>query len=150
MGSPALQVDSLPTELSGKPKMKMKVAPSCPTLCEPKDYTVHGVLQARILEWVAFSLLQQIFPTQETHRGLLHCKADFLVTELSEKPKMKLKVTQSYLTLCNPMDYTALEKGKSYPLQYSGQENTMDCIVLWGRKESDRLSGFHFKYKVRY
>ena len=29
-------------------------APSCPTLCDPLDYTVHGTLQARILEWVAF------------------------------------------------------------------------------------------------
>ena len=33
----------------------MKVAPSCLTLCDPMDYTVHGILQARILEWVAFS-----------------------------------------------------------------------------------------------
>ena len=26
----------------------------CPTLCDPMAYTVHGILQARILEWVAF------------------------------------------------------------------------------------------------
>ena len=32
----------------------MKVAQSCPALCNPMDYTVPGVLQARILEWVAF------------------------------------------------------------------------------------------------
>ena len=77
------------------------------------DYTVHGILQARILEWVAFSfpgdlpnlgteprssplradslsaepqgkpkntgvgslsLLQGIFPTQESNQGLLHCR----------------------------------------------------------------------------
>ena len=25
-----------------------------PILCDPIDYTVHGILQARILEWVAF------------------------------------------------------------------------------------------------
>ena len=25
-----------------------------PTLCNPTDYTVHGILQAKILEWVAF------------------------------------------------------------------------------------------------
>jgi len=25
-----------------------------PTLCDPMNYTVHGILQARILEWVAF------------------------------------------------------------------------------------------------
>ena len=33
--------------------MKVKVTQSCPTLCDPMDYTVHGILQARILEWVA-------------------------------------------------------------------------------------------------
>jgi len=33
---------------------KVKVAQLCLTLCYPMDYTVHGILQARILEWVAF------------------------------------------------------------------------------------------------
>ena len=32
----------------------MQVTQSCPTLFDPMDYTVHGILQARILEWVAF------------------------------------------------------------------------------------------------
>ena len=37
---------------------KVKVAQSCPTFCDPMDYSppgfsVHGILQARILEWVA-------------------------------------------------------------------------------------------------
>ena len=83
---------------------------------DPMDYRVHGILQARILEWVAFpfsggssqprdrgikprspalqlnslpaepqgkpknigvgslSLLQQIFPTQESNWGLLHLR----------------------------------------------------------------------------
>ena len=27
---------------------------SCPTTCDPMDYTARGILQARILEWVAF------------------------------------------------------------------------------------------------
>ena len=31
----------------------VKVSQSCPTLCDPMDYTVHGILQARILECVA-------------------------------------------------------------------------------------------------
>ena len=34
--------------------MKGKVAQSCPTLCDPMDYRVHGILGARILQWVAF------------------------------------------------------------------------------------------------
>ena len=32
----------------------MKITQLCPPLCNPMDYTVHGILQARILEWVAF------------------------------------------------------------------------------------------------
>ena len=35
-------------------KVNVKVAQLCLTLCDPMDYTVHGILQARILEWVAF------------------------------------------------------------------------------------------------
>ena len=38
-----------------------------------------------------------------------------------------------------------LEKGKaSYPLQYSGLENSMDCIAHWVAKNRTRLSDFHF------
>jgi len=33
---------------------KVKVSQSCPTLCHIMDHTVHEILQARILEWVAF------------------------------------------------------------------------------------------------
>ena len=36
-------------------KVKVKIAQLCPVLCDPRDYTVHGILQARILEWVAYS-----------------------------------------------------------------------------------------------
>ena len=34
--------------------VKVKAAKLCPTLCNPLDYTGYGILQARILEWVAF------------------------------------------------------------------------------------------------
>ena len=33
---------------------EVKVAKSCPALWDPMDYTVYGILQAEILEWVAF------------------------------------------------------------------------------------------------
>ena len=42
-----------PTKSFMKVKEKVKVAQSCLILCHPMDYTVHGILQARILEWVA-------------------------------------------------------------------------------------------------
>ena len=34
--------------------VKVKFTRSCPTLCDPMDYAVYGILQARTLEWVAF------------------------------------------------------------------------------------------------
>ena len=38
----------------------------------PPSSLVHGILQARILEWVA--ILQGIFPTQGSNPGLPHCR----------------------------------------------------------------------------
>ena len=34
--------------------VKVKVTQLCPTLCDLMDSTVHGILQARTLEWLAF------------------------------------------------------------------------------------------------
>ena len=36
-------------------------------------------------------------------------------------------------------------EGKSYPLQYSGLKNSMDCIVHAVAKSQTRLSDFHFQ-----
>ena len=48
-----------------------KVAQSCQTLWDPMDCIVHGILQARILEWVAFPFFrgssQPRDPTQVSH-----------------------------------------------------------------------------------
>ena len=35
-------------------KVRVNVAQSCQTLCDPSGCIVHGVLQARMLEWLAF------------------------------------------------------------------------------------------------
>ena len=45
-------------------KVKVRVAQSCPTLCDPVDCSlpgssVHGILQARVLEWVAISFSRE-------------------------------------------------------------------------------------------
>ena len=53
---------------------KVKMAQSCPTLCDSMDYTVHRILQARILEWVAFPFSREIFPIQGLNPGLPHCR----------------------------------------------------------------------------
>ena len=77
------EVSSEPRPWSGGPppslcparvkwKWKWKLL-SCVQLFET-PWTVHGILQARILEWEAYPLLQRIFPTQELNQGLLHCR----------------------------------------------------------------------------
>ena len=40
-------------KIGGK-KVKVEVPQLCPILCDPMDYIVHGILQARILEWWLF------------------------------------------------------------------------------------------------
>ena len=40
-------------------------------------------------------------------------------------------------------------EGNSYPLQYSGLENSMDCIVHVVAKSQTQLSNFHFHNKLR-
>ena len=51
-----------------KQLVKAKVAQSCPTLCNPMDHIVHGILQARILEWVAFPFSKgPSQPRDQTH-----------------------------------------------------------------------------------
>ena len=64
----------------------MRAAQSCPNLCDPMDYTVHGILHARILEWVAFPFSQgSSQPRTETSFPTL--QADSLPAESQGKPK---------------------------------------------------------------
>ena len=59
---------------------------SCVWLCNPMDYTVHGILQARILEWVAFPFSRgSSQPRDRTRYSSL--QADSLPAELQGKPK---------------------------------------------------------------
>ena len=53
--------------------IRAKSTQSCPTLCDLFNYSssVHGILQARILEWVCHFLLQVIFPAQGMNLCLL-------------------------------------------------------------------------------
>ena len=62
-------------------KAKAKVTQLCPTLCNPMDYTVYGILQARILEWVAVPS-----PNPGIEPGSPALQADSLPTELPGKP----------------------------------------------------------------
>ena len=45
--------------------VKVKVIQLCLTLCNPMDCTAHGILQARILEWVAFPFSRESLQSRD-------------------------------------------------------------------------------------
>ena len=49
------------TFLATQTKVKVKVSQLCLTLCYPMDCIVHGILQARLLEWVASPFSRESF-----------------------------------------------------------------------------------------
>ena len=51
-----------------------KRAQSCPTLCDPTDYTAHGILQARILQWVAFPFSRGSSQPRDQTQVSQHCR----------------------------------------------------------------------------
>jgi len=92
-------------------------AQSCPTLCDPMNCSlpgssVHGIFQARILEWVAISSsrgssLQEL---NSHFLRLLHWQVKSLPLCPLGSPFNKIaaataaKSLQSYPTLCDPID----------------------------------------------
>ena len=70
-------------------KSESEVAQSCPTLCDPMDHSlpgssVHGILQARILEWVAIPFSR--VSSQPRNRTLVSCIADRRFTVWATQP----------------------------------------------------------------
>ena len=94
-----------------------KLLQSCLTLCDPLDCSppgssVHGILQARILELGGHALLQGIFPTHRLNLwllGPLHWQVSSLWLETPGKSRVTYitlfsSVAQSCLTLWGPMN----------------------------------------------
>ena len=50
------------------------------------DSSIHGILQAKILEWVAVPFSSRIFPTQGSNLGLLHCRWVLYQLSYQESP----------------------------------------------------------------
>ena len=73
-----------------------KEADSCPTLCNPVDYRVHGILQSRILEWVAFHFSRAI-PKKGNAR---ECSNYHTIALVSHASKIMLKILQARLQQC--------------------------------------------------
>ena len=77
--------------------------------CSPPDSSVPGISQARVLEWVTISSSKKV--------------CVFIPKPRHELGRSEVKVAQSCLTLCNPMDYTVHENSP-------GQNTRVDRLSL--------------------
>ena len=78
IGSEHLQLDLLWLYAQCRPSVKVLVAQSCPTLRNPLDrsppgFFVHGILQARILEWIAKPSSRGSSRSRNQNLDPLHC-----------------------------------------------------------------------------
>ena len=115
-----------------KVKCESEVAQSCPTLSDPMDCSlpgssVHGIFQARVLEWgaIAFSMVVLVVKNLSINEGDIRNAS--LIAGLGRSPG----------------------EGNGNPLQYSCLENPLDRGTWWatvhGVAESrTRLSDFTF------
>ena len=116
--------------------MVVKVTQSCATLCDPMYYTVHVILQARILEWVAFPFSrgssQPRDQTQGSNPGLLHCRR--ILCKLSHKGRARI------------LEWVA------YPFPRGSSQTRVSCIAgrfftNWAIRETLLKEGWYYKWK---
>ena len=81
--------------------------------------SVHGIFQARILEWVCSFLLEGIFPTQGWNLCFLHCRWDFFFfftcwvireSQANSWSKLIQDITKSFFNFLGPLIFHFLEE----------------------------------------
>ena len=126
-----------------------------PVDCSPPGSSVHGILQARILEWVAIpSSRGSSQPRDQT--CVSHIASRYLPSEpLGKSNYLNIQNAPCGSTgkesTCSAGDLGLIPGLGQIPwrrerLQYSGLENSMDCIVHGFSKSQAWLSGFHLHF----
>ena len=84
--------------------LKVKVIQSWPTFCDPIDYSVHGIPQARILEWVDFPFSRGSSWPRDRIRVSCFAGGFFTSWALREAPSviiLNLSTYLLFLSKCN-------------------------------------------------
>ena len=87
-------------------KSESEVTQSCLTLCDPMDcslpgFSVHGIFQARVPDWVVISFFRDL-PDPGIEPGSPALQADTLPSEPPRKPKQHIKKHRHYFTNKGP------------------------------------------------
>ena len=132
----------------GSTRVCAKQLQSCPILCDPMDcsppgFSVHGILQARILEWVAISSSRvsswlrdqiQVYSAPALTGRFFTTSATWEAPPQQEKPPqweaaaavVAAKLLQSCPTLCDPIDSNLLGS----PVPGILQARTLEWVAI--------------------
>ena len=105
--------------------MKVKVAQWCPSLCNPMDYTVHGILQARILEWVAFLFPRRSSQPRDQTRISLFCILHWQESSWPQHHSLLVCPDSSRLTIWFTWAHAF------YPRAWSLRQSPKHCTPQW-------------------
>ena len=86
-------------------KSESEVAQSRPTLCDPTDYSlpgfsIHGIFPGKNTGVGCSFLLQEIFPTQESNLGFLHCRQTLYPLSHQGSPIIVADIYWAFSMLC--------------------------------------------------
>ena len=114
------------------------------------DYIVHGILQARTLEWGSLSLLQGIIPTQGSNPGLLHYRwiidlnsftsylpVASLVAQMVKNPPAMQEAWVQFLSWENPLEEGMTTHSSILACRIPMDRGAWRAIIHGVAKESD-------------
>ena len=131
----------------------MKVTQLCLTLCDSMDYTAQGILQARILEWVAVPFSRDP-PNPEIEPRSPTLQVDSLPTEPPGKPKNTGVGSLSLLQQILPTQ--GLNRGLLhckrilYQVSYQGNPNVSSMSVHLRQQDAHSSTQFSCSVKTYY
>ena len=108
-------------------KVKVLVTESCLTLATPPGSSVHGILQARILEWAAIPFSRGNLPNPGIEPGSPALQVDSLPSELPGKPVGSIPVGElrSYKLHRASLVPQVVKNQKTW-VQFLGQEDPLE------------------------
>ena len=108
-----------PGDAIGK-EVKVIVTQSCLTLCDPMDYTVHGILQARILDCISFRFSRRSSQPRDRTQ-VSHIAGGFFTSWAKGSPKL-LSHVWLFATpwVIQSMEFSRPEYWSGYPFPSPG------------------------------
>ena len=119
--------------------MDVKVTQSCPTLCDPVDRRVHGILQARKLEWVAYPFSRG--PSWPRNQTGVSCIAGGFFTSWAIREacsihgtSFKVNVKSAHHSLLNPVHHALVKAFLTWPMKPRQERISWSpCHLPWCR-----------------